>query len=59
MVKGLFACLFSRLEVNAKDVLKIEFKYIYSNTIVFEPDKDPIIRKGTYLVRLKGSGFKG
>ncbi|MGJ8657993.1 MAG: CAP domain-containing protein [Akkermansiaceae bacterium] len=38
--------------------LKVAFKYIYSDTIVFEPDSEPITRKGTYLVRLKGSGLK-
>lgn len=38
--------------------LPCAFKFIYSNTIVFEPDPQAITRKGTYLVRLKGSGFK-
>jgi hypothetical protein len=36
----------------------VAFKYIYSNTIVFEPDREEITRRGTYLVRLQGSGFK-
>lgn len=30
----------------------------YSDTIIFEPESDPITKKGYYLVRLKGSGFK-
>ena len=38
--------------------LDVAFKFIYSDTIVFEPDSEPITRRGTYLVRLKGSGFK-
>lgn len=37
--------------------LDVAFKFIYDNTIVFEPDKDPITRRGSYLVRLKGSGL--
>ena len=36
----------------------VDFKFIYSDTIVFEPDSEPITRRGTYLVRLKGGGFK-
>ncbi len=36
----------------------VAFKFIYSNTIVFEPDSEAITRRGTYLVRLNGSGFK-
>jgi hypothetical protein len=36
----------------------VAFRYIYSNTIVFEPDNKPITRRGSYLVRLNGSGFK-
>ncbi len=38
--------------------LKVGFKFIYSDTIVFEPDSDPITRKGSYLIRLKGGGLK-
>lgn len=38
--------------------LKVAFKFSYNDTVVFEPDSDPITRKGTYLVRLKGSGLK-
>ncbi len=37
---------------------KVAFKYIYNDTIVFEPASDAITRKGTYLVRLKGGGLK-
>gem|GEM_PF-5876079 len=36
----------------------VAFKFIYNDTIVFEPDSEAISRRGTYLVRLKGSGLK-
>lgn len=36
----------------------VAFKHIYSDTIVFEPDSQAITKRGTYLVRLEGSGFK-
>ena len=38
--------------------LIVDFKYVYRNTIVFEPSSDPITKKGSYLVRIKGSGLK-
>lgn len=38
--------------------LPCEFKFIYSDTMVFEPEPEATTRKGTYLVRLKGSGLK-
>ena len=31
---------------------------VYDDTVVFEPDSDPITKKGYYLVRLKGSGIR-
>lgn len=30
----------------------------YQDTVVFEPQDDPVTRRGTYLVRLEGRGFK-
>ena len=38
--------------------LDVSFKFIHSDTIVFELGSELITRRGTYLVRLKGSGFK-
>lgn len=38
--------------------LPCSFVNTYQDTIIFEPQPEPITRKGTYLVRLKGKGFK-
>jgi len=38
--------------------LACSYVNVYSDTVVFEPESKEITKKGYYLVRLKGSGFK-
>ncbi len=37
---------------------EVGFTFVYDDTIVFEPGDRPITKRGSYLVRIQGSGLK-
>ena len=38
--------------------LPVKYVNIYANSIIFEPQDEPVTKKGYYLVRIKGKGLK-